>query len=58
MSTERPQTADEGCPVSLAEIVRAAVHYHDQTSRVMAEPSASQAAGEAIRFLVERYQAQ
>ena len=42
-------------PVSLAEIVRHAVEAHARTSKVMAEPAASQAAGEAIRHLVEAY---
>lgn len=42
-------------PVSLAEIVQHAIEAHARTSRVMAEPAASQAAGEAIRHLVESY---
>ena len=49
--SENPTTL----PVSLAEIVQCAVKAHARTSKVLAEPAASQAAGEAIRHLVESY---
>ena len=54
-AVEAMELADREPSPSLAEIVVAAVHAHADTSRSLAEPAASQAAGEAIRSWVEAY---
>lgn len=52
MSSKSEITPTTTLAVSPQEVVRAALVAHQRTSKVFAEPAATQAAGEAIRLLL------